>query len=1326
MVPKNPGGADPTNPKADHHVDTDLPALEEQEVTPGLNADALVDLASLNFNINDETPDPVVDDSATNNTKVDIQVSPAIVEPEAYSDQEIVDASHDAATRYLWLVESKKEGGEEKVLADLERLLRYEEHKIDTGKDSKGYASLRALGMFLLDNPGEYEKLLKASKYADDAYANPRTGSLEMQMYIESLSILSNRKRRRYDSDIDFPEPPESGETFHPIIELDVKRYYDKETRRLGEMIDIPPDCELPFRKTIEVLNKNLVVDSFSPMRILLSYRSSDGWNLDRGNLNSAAENSLVMLQIMDQLGYLDQKEYADLAGIFKWNTTRFLRLDKIRKNYEFGVLKRDEDFWSEETEVVPEYTGFANDQVPEYSAEMGSLAQEIRRRRRQLRKPTLSNSLGIELAIPDTESRVDAVLGRHTKSTRRYENDQKVLENKKTEFEKVIDTEILDKLRGIDNPPFERGDVDALDGFLTIMSKYYVDHPGLSPKAKAFIEHLGSENQTYSFKREFLIDPTPRMKKIISVLIKGASYLGDNRNPGSTDRRGGHEYLLRLAVNEALVSSGVLDPTSEFVLMNKNLNYEEYSTFRAMTYDAEGEFKTYKLSLLDQMTIDSASRESSRPAKNPNYMTIKEALLSDDLVYVGGTLNMVLAEAAGKSFDKFKDVTEAIAEITKKNKRKAAAIIACGLLLTGVVPQAPRAIDQIIHHYNLDPQARQFEETANGEESDEEKSNEVLEAIKRFRKLFEKSEIRSNLNLEQSLESDSKYLELGPSRIHGLVEASSSPGKGEHIGFAYEDINFDWQISPTGGAVNMKKWDEAELIKIHNPENESGGDTKRYGVVEIGSSDVEIAFPPPMEENTRDWMVVTSILFPGDVFVPPVGFEVGEYVLNTAPAKLQQVVFGGAENVGNEPLELFAVMTSSEEEGNVRLNVLENHESEEYALNPDFYQAKRLLGTMDESSPLYSYYSSFIKSLEKAMEAGASNVVLSNLILEELDRYNKEFVSTTAYSLGFENKGDLIEQIANENSPYYCAVAVELQRQLLSPLSIRSGEIVGRSLYHTNDLLHTSRLGHVNTLVGLPDGRLVEVNTTPSIVEGITPPEHVALITEASKMAEEDDGTFSSYRHFNNDLNFNKTSEVRQYNFMEKDVNDALNTLGLLGVTSLSLSLAGASLRHMKRPKSIYDIETFEIADTVTNIQEQNTDLQAESIAELLRYLKEIETQSPEGVKKLAGYLTMEVFKTPDSDIMPIIETIDGLISDTGSQERLSKYLNSPSDEQDAQYQTLPESLQRLIDLGEKGRQKILQAEMSSRLRAMSKGKKPKEEEGMAAMNQILRAIGW
>jgi len=196
---------------------------------------------------------------------------------------------------------------------------------------------------------------------------------------------------------------------------------------------------------------------------------------------------------------------------------------------------------------------------------------------------------------------------------------------------------------------------------------------------------------------------------------------------------------------------------------------------------------------------------------------------------------------------------------------------------------------------------------------------------------------------------------------------------------------------------------------------------------------------------------------------------------------------FDGVRNVNPKALEVHEVFSANSSQ---RVRKIENMSVPEYGLNEDFAEAKELYGRLNPESRLAKYYALLIFNLEEAKNNNLTNEEISSLIERELGRFVDYYVNDQFYQLDVPlSAPTFAEELSwNQDLGQECEVSAELIRELLEPFGIKVGKAYGEGLTYSNSEAWTDPIGHVNNLIGLPNGEVLQLESTPSIVRGRTP----------------------------------------------------------------------------------------------------------------------------------------------------------------------------------------------------------------------------------------------
>lgn len=325
--------------------------------------------------------------------------------------------------------------------------------------------------------------------------------------------------------------------------------------------------------------------------------------------------------------------------------------------------------------------------------------------------------------------------------------------------------------------------------------------------------------------------------------------------------------------------------------------------------------------------------------------------------------------------------------------------------------------------------------------------------------------------------------------------------------------------------------------------------------------------------------LVLKRTINPGDKISSPMGRDLLSVQVLSGPSNaIYKVGLGGIGATAE--VEVVQMLSETLPEKSSRVTQVETLSGEAYEINPNFEEARNLLKTLEPGSDLEMYYRSLVENIESSVGSGASSEEISKLIIEELNRFEKEFLGGRYYALNTDLDTPTFAEGLSKNidQGYRCEVAVYLTEELFQPLGVNVGNISGESLEYANGGAWTKKDGHVNNLFVLPTGEVYMVNMTPAIVEGKTPKSDLSYL-EASSPSNNAD--IANIDENGKPLTINGTNQRRnlspsELGYIDTKVGEAKGidyskfaAIGSFGVFGVSKGL-DMYLRYKRKSKSL------------------------------------------------------------------------------------------------------------------------------------------------------------
>lgn len=251
---------------------------------------------------------------------------------------------------------------------------------------------------------------------------------------------------------------------------------------------------------------------------------------------------------------------------------------------------------------------------------------------------------------------------------------------------------------------------------------------------------------------------------------------------------------------------------------------------------------------------------------------------------------------------------------------------------------------------------------------------------------------------------------------------------------------------------------------------------------------------------SDHDGLVVMSTLSRNERTAPIGNRDLEEVIIvgNFDNGRLTEDPLQALTNVGESDIVVYSVLSP---ENGSRMWEVDEMKVTPYEINNDFQAARALLAKLKLESNITQVYSSMIESFETALNNNASQEELSELLVQELNKFETNFVNQQYYSLDFDfNSSTVAEQLSlTPEQGYDCNAAAVLLQELLQPLGIQAGTVSGVNVSNFDGRAWTNGIGHVRVLVGLPNGKVVEVDFTPGVVPGRTPEENINNLQQSA-----------------------------------------------------------------------------------------------------------------------------------------------------------------------------------------------------------------------------------
>ena len=165
----------------------------------------------------------------------------------------------------------------------------------------------RAVALLGTDKPRE---LLEIPSFSGDLLKKTEN-PLAYYLFERAFKILSIRTER--DSNKSPNLPHSIIDSIREKYKIGLRGYYDLDSQEMLSKVEIPEDCVDMFSRLIGVMKACHDLDPKS-IKDILPFGHLEQWfrkhYFSRGSLDIPGDSSLIVLQIMDQLGFLDETEY--------------------------------------------------------------------------------------------------------------------------------------------------------------------------------------------------------------------------------------------------------------------------------------------------------------------------------------------------------------------------------------------------------------------------------------------------------------------------------------------------------------------------------------------------------------------------------------------------------------------------------------------------------------------------------------------------------------------------------------------------------------------------------------------------------------------------------------------------------------------------------------------------------------------------------------------------------------------------------------------------------------------------------------------------------
>ncbi|MCA9381891.1 hypothetical protein KC660_00605 [Candidatus Dojkabacteria bacterium] len=838
-------------------------------------------------------------------------------------------------------------------------------------------------------------------------------------------------------------------ESVSPMLKLeDGQGYYDKTVGEVRRMIPIPEGLRDLALKTMFVLARTSEYDPQVIRRTLdcLNYR----YHPSKDTLNVYSEQSIALLQIMDQLGLINDPLYKPLAlelGRVVIDSDDF---KKATNSYTYGVLN-EIDFWEE---AMRQDRGTKKlEAITLHLSRFEQEARVIKNLKKDLQSGRTNATVISQASVSSRSSMIEDRKAAMIKAHIDSENKRAQKNLERTNAERIY----LQQTEAAIRSTFLMPDIDDSSHQLKLpnhiiqlavkpiilqtLSQYATD-PILSSKARRFIENASDRKnqQLYDIQIDRII-LDPFLGKFLRAVVVGD--YGDRLTNLRSEDPSAFEFIQRYITYKILAVSSI-NREDDFLFLGPK-KQENIEIIPVSLYYTRHKVEAYR----DRMLATQLYQEL------PTY-----EFRADDEVPVNNKYPVDIS-----SF--LKPVL-----ITPERLRKAPFDFKNALLsISGKA--------EMLKGY----------------------SREFVEAIVSIRKskmqmlglagLVIGSIIMSKLLLPEVNHQVGRLIESAPTAT--VQPARLTP-----------DI---YTRGATADEVVGDPRYYAKLVYTPDEQPYQEGDFFAYAPLEIKTSELSVeADPIDIEVQTVEdlrsdthWetgdMVLQVPVVEGEVLYPLSGWDI-KTILTESPNLAVNSTNGGITiNTSNTSSNVAIVY-----ERKVNFNQYARITSEGFTSDPyvpivDLEAAQGILETMESTSPLYTLYSQLLQDLEIGSEDS------SELVSNFLNDLGVFIQNNTHYQLGFvPEEGTVVSTITKQPQlGFECDTASQLVQELMAPVGITTAEISGTSLYYNSDgQLWTPQYRHVDDLVMLPNGEVLYVRMVPPVTTDTSAETLDALVVDS------------------------------------------------------------------------------------------------------------------------------------------------------------------------------------------------------------------------------------
>lgn len=833
------------------------------------------------------------------------------------------------------------------------------------------------------------------------------------------------------------PGEPKRADFFEPVSPLlkleDGKAYYDETVGEIRRMIPIPEILRDLALKSVFVLARTTEFDPQILFRTLdsLNYR----YNPPKGALNVYSEQSIALLQIMDQLGIINDPLYKSLAlqlgGVVLGNDD----FTKATESYSYGVLDQT-DFW-EEARRQDRGTK-KREAITLHLSRFEQAARVIKKLNNDLQSGRTNASIISQASV---RSRSSIGLDKKANLTRDYIDSRRMKLQIQQELEQAKQSYLRQTEAAIRStfPVPDTGDsINQLELpnhiiqlavkpiILKTLSQYRAD-PTLSSKARRFIERTdeGKNQQSYDIQIDRII-LDPFLGKFLRAVVE--SDYGDQLMNFYLADPSGFEFIQRYITYKILSVSSVSKEDDFLFLGPKKV--ESTETNPPQLYYTRHKIKAYK----DRMFATQLYQ------KLPTYKSP--------------------ADHEVPAYNKYSvDGTSFLKQIVVSPERLNKASMVFKNALLGISGKS-----EMLKGY----------------------SREFVEAIVSIRKSKAQMLGLAGLVIGSIIMSKLLLPEVNH-QVGRLIESAPTA--------TVQPARLTPDIYTRGATADEVVGDPKYYAKlVYTPDEQpyQVGDFFAYAPLEIKTSelsaeadpiDIEVQTVEDVRSDTH-WetgdMVLQVPAVAGEVLYPLRGWDIKTILTESANLEVNATSGGIAINIPNTSSNVAIVYERKENYFNQYARVIkENYTSDPYVPIVDLDVAQGLLETMESTSPLYTLYSQLLQDLETGSEDS------SELVSNFLNDLGVFIQNNTYYQLGFvPEEGTVVSTITKQPQlGFECDTASQLVQELMAPVGIKTAEISGTSLYYySDDQLWTPQYRHVDDLVILPNGKILYVSMVPPV----------------------------------------------------------------------------------------------------------------------------------------------------------------------------------------------------------------------------------------------------